>query len=71
MLPRIHHYFPGDELDYEATISSDTLRILKLYGHKTKLSDTIGSSQSILIKDKVNYGFADLRRPDAKVSIQQ
>ena len=71
MLPRIHHYFPGDELDYEATVSSDTLRILKLYGHKVKLSDTIGSSQSILIKDEVKYGFADLRRPDAKVSIQQ
>jgi hypothetical protein len=31
----------------------------------------MGSTQSIEIKDGVKYGYADLRRPDAKVSIQK
>jgi len=31
----------------------------------------MGSTQSIHIKDGVNFGFADLRRPNAKVSVQK
>jgi gamma-glutamyltranspeptidase/glutathione hydrolase len=31
---------------------------------------TMGSTQSIHIVDQINYGFADLRRPNASVSVQ-
>ena len=31
---------------------------------------TMGSTQSIHIIDGTNYGFADLRRPNASVAIQ-
>ena len=58
-------------LEYEKFISEDTLRILESFGHKLELSDTMGSTQSIEIIDGVRYGYADLRRPNAKVSVQQ
>lgn len=36
-----------------------------------EISDTIGSTQSIHIVEGVRYGYADLRRPNAKVSIKK
>ena len=32
---------------------------------------TIGSTQSIHIKNGIKYGYADLRRPNAGVAIQE
>ncbi len=40
-------------------------------GHKIKESKTMGSTQSIHIVNDVNHGYADLRRPNAGVAIQQ
>ena len=71
MTPRIHQDSQGNNLLIEKTINEDTRRILTLYGHKLEISDTIGSTQSIQIIDGKNYGYADLRRPNAKVSIQK
>ena len=71
MVPRIHQDSQSLSMEYEKFLSEDTLRILRSYGHKLKISDTMGSTQSIEIKDGVKYGYADLRRPDAKVSIQK
>ena len=71
MLPRIHKDWPYDDLDFESTVSQDNLNLLDRIGHQLELSDTIGSTQSIQIIDGVNYGFADLRRPNAGVSIEQ
>ena len=71
MAPRIHQDSQDNNLLIEKTINEDTRRILTLYGHKLEISDTIGSTQSIQIIDGKNYGYADLRRPNAKVSIQK
>ena len=71
MTPRIHQDSQGNNLLIEKTINEDTRRILTLYGHKLEISDTIGSTQSIHVINGKNYGYADLRRPNAKVSIQK
>tara|TARA_Y100001970_G_scaffold77387_1_gene98374 strand:+ start:1268 stop:2968 length:1701 start_codon:yes stop_codon:yes gene_type:complete len=71
MMPRIHQDWPYSSLQVEKTLNNDTKRLLETYGHKPKESKTMGSTQSIQIKDGLNFGFADLRRPDAKVSVQK
>ncbi|MDA9758353.1 gamma-glutamyltransferase, partial [Pseudomonadota bacterium] len=71
MLPRIHKDWPYADLDFESTVSQDNLNLLDRIGHQLELSDTIGSTQSIQIIDGINYGFADLRRPNAGVSIEK
>ena len=70
MLPRIHKDWPYKGLDYETTISSDIVKKLKVIGHNPESNKTMGSTQSIHIVDEVRYGYADLRRPNAAVSIQ-
>ena len=71
MMPRIHQDYQSVEMDIEKFLNFDTRRILKIYGHKLEESDTIGSTQSILIDGNSKYGYADLRRPNAKVSVQK
>ena len=71
MLPRIHKDWPYSGLDYEKTISKDTVLILDSLGHRPEPNKTMGSTQSIHIKDGIIYGYADLRRPNAGVSTQQ
>ena len=71
MLPRIHKDWPYSGIDFEATMSHDNKVILERIGHKLEQSDTIGSTQSIQIIDGKNYGFSDLRRPNAGVSIEK
>ena len=70
MLPRVHKDWPYKGLDYEEQVSYDTVEILKKLGHKPEPNKTMGSTQSIHIKNGTNYGYADLRRPGAGVSIQ-
>ena len=71
MLPRIHKDWPYEDFDYESTASSDVISILReKLGHRTKPDNTMGSTQSIHIKDGFNHGYADLRRPNAGVAIQ-
>ena len=71
MVPSFIKTHKSLSLEYEKFISEDTLRILESFGHKLELSDTMGSTQSIEIIDGIRYGYADLRRPNAKVSVQQ
>jgi gamma-glutamyltranspeptidase / glutathione hydrolase len=62
---RVHHQWMPDELKCESGISVDTLRILKLLGHKTKPTTVLGSTQSVMkIGDRFE-GYSDPRRPDA------
>ena len=68
MLPRIHKDWPYRGIDYESSISSDSLNLLKNMGHKIEPSKTMGSTQSIHISEGKNHGYADLRRPNAAVS---
>ena len=71
MLPRIHKDWPYKGLEHERAVSRDIVRRLKSMGHSTEYEMTIGSTQSIMIKDGINYGYADLRRPGAAVAVQE
>ena len=71
MLPRVHKDWPTTGILYERTLNSDVVRIInKRIGHKMTAEHTMGSTQSIHVIDQTNYGFADLRRPNASVSAQ-
>ena len=71
MLPRVHKDWPTTGILYERTLNSDVVRIInKRIGHKMTAEHTMGSTQSIHVIDQTNYGFADLRRPNASVSVQ-
>ena len=70
MLPRVHKDWPYTGIDYEKTLSSDIVYGLKKMGHKTVSNKTMGSTQSIHIVNGIRYGYADLRRPNASVSVQ-
>ena len=71
MLPRVHKDWPTTGILYERTLNSDVVRIInKSIGHKMTPEHTMGSTQSIHIINGTNYGFADLRRPNASVSVQ-
>ena len=70
MLPRVHKDWPYEGLEHERAVSRDIIRRLKSMGHKTEYENTIGSTQSIHVFKGTNYGFADLRRPNAGVSVQ-
>lgn len=67
-LPRIHQAWSTHalgKLEIEPGQSADTIRILSEIGHNVILAPTMGSLQSILIKDGTFYGAADPRRPGA------
>ena len=71
MLPRVHKDWPTTGILYERTLNSDVVKIInKRIGHKMTSEHTMGSTQSIQIINQTNYGFADLRRPNASVSVQ-
>jgi len=70
MLPRIHKDWPAGGLEYESTMNSSIVKQLNKIGHKMEKSKTMGSTQSIHIVDQMNYGYSDLRRPNAGVAIQ-
>ena len=70
MLPRVHKDWPYIGIDYEKTLSSDIVYGLEKIGHKTVSNKTMGSTQSIHIVNGIRYGYADLRRPNASVSVQ-
>ncbi len=70
MLPRIHKDWPYENLLLERGFSKDTHNLLESFGHEIEESKTMGSTQSILISSKGVEGFADLRRPNAGVAIQ-
>jgi gamma-glutamyltranspeptidase/glutathione hydrolase len=40
-------------------------------GHRTEAQKTMGSTQSIHIQNGLKFGYADLRRPGAAVSVQK
>ncbi len=63
--PRVHHNYVIDVLRYEDGVSADSLDILKARGHETRLEASMGSSQTIVIRQGL-WGAADQRRPGAK-----
>lgn len=65
MRPRINQGWGGSPLELEGGFSPDVERLLRERGHETRGSNTMGSTQSIMIEGDRFYGAADTRRPDA------
>ncbi len=64
--PRVHHQWYPDVLQLESGISPDTVRLLTEKGHDVRASRaSMGSLQSVGIKDGVFRGASDTRRPNA------
>ena len=64
--PRMHHQWHPDVLQLETGFSPDTLRLLEQRGHELQPSRwSMGSIQSVGIRDGVFRGAADPRRPNA------
>lgn len=63
-IPRIHEA-GGDTIELEPNFNPDTSRLLVEMGHKVKPSQTMGSTQSIVIESGKFLGAADPRRPGA------
>jgi gamma-glutamyltranspeptidase/glutathione hydrolase len=64
--PRMHHQWYPDILQLESGFSPDTVRILEARGHEVAASrSSMGSLQSVEIKDGVYRGASDPRRPNA------
>lgn len=62
---RIHQQWRTPELGVEQGFSVDTRRRLESFGHKVEQQQTMGSTQSIMLKNGLFYGSADPRRPGA------
>ena len=65
MAPRIHHQWFPDILFMEKGISPDTIQILEHKGYTIKISRGMGSTQSIMKKNSLLFGFSDTRKPGA------
>ncbi len=63
--PRIYPEYRTGELTVERGLSTDTLNLLNVLGHKFDVDETIGSTQSIVIDTPGVRGAADPRRPGA------
>lgn len=63
--PRIHQSDADSPLELEEGFSPDLIPLLQAKGHKVRLSDTMGSTQSIMVEGDKFLGAADTRRPDA------
>lgn len=64
--PRMHHQWYPDEVLLESGFSPDTIRLLEARGHAVKSgSRSLGSLQSVAIRDDVYRGASDPRRPNA------
>ena len=63
--PRVHHQWLPDIVRVEETLSVDTARLLVGLGHRLKMGDAMGSTQSVMQTGNGYYGFSDPRRPGA------
>ncbi len=64
--PRVHHQWFPDELQLESGFSPDTIRLLEARGHVVRPSTrSMGSLQSVAIRDGLYRGASDPRRPNA------
>ena len=63
--PRIHQSWRGAPLYLEPGITRDTVSLLEARGHDIRWQRTMGSTQSVMVKDGLYFGAADPRRPNA------
>ncbi|MGD2184151.1 gamma-glutamyltransferase [Lusitaniella coriacea] len=62
---RVHHQWIPDRLNVEKGLNHDTIQLLKEKGHNVQISDVMGSTQSVMKKDRWFYGASDPRRVGA------
>jgi len=63
--PRIHHQWLPDEIRVESGLSPDTRRLLEARGHRLRIGNAMGSTQSIMRLSEGFMGASDPRRPGA------
>ena len=63
--PRIHQAWREPELGVERGVGADSLRLLQALGHEIEFQQTMGSTQSIMLREGLLYGAPDPRRPGA------
>jgi gamma-glutamyltranspeptidase/glutathione hydrolase len=59
---RIHHQWLPDFMWVEHTLNRDTISLLEAKGHKVKIQESIGSTQSIMMSEQGLFGASDPRR---------
>lgn len=64
-VPRMHHQWYPDILLLESGYSPDTIRELERRGHKIRMTRSLGSLQSVSLRDGTYRGWSDSRRPGA------
>ena len=62
---RVHHQWLPDKLEVEPGFNRDTMQLLLDKGHNVEMTRTMGSTQSIMVKDGYFLGASDSRRPNA------
>jgi gamma-glutamyltranspeptidase/glutathione hydrolase len=63
---RFHHQWLPDVLEVEPGFNRDTQKILTAKGHQVLETRSMGSTQSIMVKDGFFLGASDPRRPNAQ-----
>lgn len=64
--PRMHHQWYPDRLELESGFSPDTIRLLAARGHAVAAGqNSMGSLQSVAVRDGLFSGDSDPRRPDS------
>ena len=59
---RVHHQWLPDVLRVEHTLNLDTRQLLEEKGHKIKVNNSMGSTQSIMVTEQGIFGSSDRRR---------
>ena len=59
---RVHHQWLPDVLRVEHTLNLDTRQLLEEKGHKIKVNNSMGSTQSIMVTEQGIFGSSDPRR---------
>ncbi|GAA0783772.1 MULTISPECIES: gamma-glutamyltransferase [Pseudomonadati] len=65
---RVHHQWLPDYLWVERSLNQDTIDLLEAKGHKVKVQQSIGSTQSIMMTEQGKYGSSDPRRAGSAAS---
>jgi gamma-glutamyltranspeptidase/glutathione hydrolase len=63
--PRIQQGWNSQALELEEGFNPDTVSLLREMGHEVRFEQTMGSTQTIMYRDKRFWGSADPRRPGA------
>jgi gamma-glutamyltranspeptidase/glutathione hydrolase len=59
---RVHHQWQPDYLWVEHSLNGDTIELLQGKGHDVRVQESIGSTQSIVVRDEGIMGASDPRR---------